>query len=190
MPPRKHHAEHTFDLEGRESATIVVIADTHSRPHPDARKHITALRPDLILHAGDIGKLTVVDDFGKIAPTVAVRGNIDGHEFPDTARLCIDRGETTLARLALTHIAVRGPRLRRDARALAERHDAQLVVCGHSHVPLVATEQGITVFNPGSIGPRRFTLPITFGVMKISESGIRLSHVDCETGERWLPPRI
>jgi hypothetical protein len=44
------------------------------------------------------------------------------------------------------------------------------------------------VFNPGSIGPRRFALPIVFGTIDIAQSGVRLAHVDCETGERWMPP--
>jgi len=187
MSPRKRHLEHVLDV-GPETTTVVVVADTHSRPHPDALGQVAALSPDLILHAGDIGRLSVVDELAEIAETVAVRGNIDGHELPDSALIRFDRGAETFAKLLLTHIAVRGPRLRKDVMRLAERHRAQLVVCGHSHVPLVATESNVTVFNPGSIGPRRFTLPITFGVMKISPAGVRLSHVDCETGDQWLPP--
>jgi hypothetical protein len=182
------HIDHDLDLGDRAVATIAVIADTHSRPHRDAVEQVAARTPDLILHAGDIGALSAVDRFGEVAPTVAVRGNIDGHEFPDTAVIRVARAGVDIAKILLMHIAVRGPRLRKDARTLAQRRHAQLVVCGHSHVPLIATESGVTVFNPGSIGPRRFTLPTTFGVVKISEDGIRLGHVDCETGERWFPP--
>ena len=60
-------------------------------------------------------------------------------------------------------------------------------MCGHSHVPLLTEDDGLFVFNPGSIGPRRFTLPITFGVMERTETNWSMRHVSCETGERWLP---
>ena len=70
--------------------------------------------------------------------------------------------------------------------ARAER--ASLVVCGHSHVPFIGQERDLTVFNPGSIGPRRFHLPIVFGTIAVAPQGIRLAHVDCETGQPWLPP--
>jgi uncharacterized protein len=49
-----------------------------------------------------------------------------------------------------------------------------LVLCGHSHVPFAGQEKGLTVFNPGSIGPRRFTLPILFGVLEVGASGVTL----------------
>ena len=67
------------------------------------------------------------------------------------------------------------------------KEGADLVVCGHSHVPFAARDRGLTVFNPGSIGPRRFQLPIVFGLIDISRERIDVRHVDCETGERWLP---
>ena len=65
---------------------------------------------------------------------------------------------------------------------------ASLVVCGHSHVPFIAKQRGLTVFNPGSIGPRRFHLPIVFGTIAVTPQAVRLAHVDCETGRPWSPP--
>jgi hypothetical protein len=47
---------------------------------------------------------------------------------------------------------------------------------------------GLTVFNPGSIGPRRFHLPIVFGTIDVTPKGVSLAHHDCETGARWMPP--
>jgi uncharacterized protein len=44
------------------------------------------------------------------------------------------------------------------------------------------------VFNPGSIGPRRFHLPIVFGTIAITPRGVRLAHIDCQTGQPWSPP--
>lgn len=174
---------------------LAVIADTHSRPHPRAAELIAAQRPDAILHAGDIGDVAVLDRFAGIARLLAVRGNIDGHgpELPDQLEIDLvatgvgDR--SALTKILLLHIAVNGPKLRADAARVAARMRAQLVVCGHSHVPFVGVDRGFTIFNPGSIGPRRFNLPIVFGIADLGPAHLRLWHVDCETGERWLPPR-
>jgi putative phosphoesterase len=188
MARRQKHVDRELELGDDETATLVVVADTHSRPHRDAKERIAAHDPTFILHAGDVGALDVLEGLSEIAPCVAVRGNIDGLELPDSIGITLKKNGNALARLLLTHIAVAGPKLRKDARRLAEKHGAQMVVCGHSHVPFFSADAGLTVFNPGSIGPRRFSLPITFGVMKVSESGLTIAHVDCETGERWLPP--
>jgi putative phosphoesterase len=163
---------------------LAVVADTHSRPHADAAKHLRALAPAAILHAGDIGDPAVLAELGKIAPVHAIRGNIDARGLPDT--LVIAVGERL--RILLIHIAVAGPRLRGDAARQARAERANMVVCGHSHVPFIGEAKGVTVFNPGSIGPRRFDLPIVFGTIDVTPAGIRLAHVDCETGARWLPP--
>jgi predicted phosphodiesterase len=95
--------------------------------------------------------------------------------------------EAALFRILLTHIAVDGPRLRADAVRLARSRDASLVVCGHSHVPLIARDRDISVFNPGSAGPRRFRLPILVGVIDLTPTAVRLAHFDCETGRPWRP---
>jgi hypothetical protein len=163
---------------------VVVVADTHSNPHPRARELIAAEDPDAILHAGDIGALSVLADLEELAPLYAVRGNIDGRgELPDS--VAIEIGD--LCTVLLTHIAVAGPKLRADAARLAQRHGASIVICGHSHVPFIGQDRGLVVFNPGSIGPRRFSLPIVFGVMSIGPGVFELEHVSCETGERWAP---
>lgn len=167
--------------------TVAVIADTHSAPHPRAGALVAAAKPDLILHAGDIGALDVVATFDAIAPTVAVRGNIDGHEMPDAVTLDFVDGDTSLFSILLLHIAVNGPRLRADAARLAKSEKAHIVVCGHSHVPFIGRDRDLSVFNPGSIGPRRFHLPIVFGVMELAAGKLTMKHVDCETGETWLP---
>lgn len=174
------------------SLRIAVVADTHSAPHPDAQRHLQALKPDAILHAGDIGDLEVLDQLAQIAPLHAVRGNIDtrAHDLPDVLAIDLAGGEddATLMRIFLTHIAVVGPRLRSDVARMARAQRAQLVICGHSHVPFMGRDGDLTVFNPGSIGPRRFHLPIVFGTIDVSRKGVALAHHDCETGGRWSPP--
>jgi len=180
MAPALVHASATLDAR-----RFAVVADTHSAPHPDTARHLRAFAPDAILHAGDIGDLAVLDALREIAPVYAVRGNIDtrASALPDVLTLAVG-GLTIL----MTHIAVYGPRIRADAARLARAAGAKLIVCGHSHVPFIAEERGLTVFNPGSIGPRRFHLPIVFGTLELVDHRVKLAHVDCETGARWLPP--
>jgi len=98
------------------------------------------------------------------------------------------RGQQLKVRILLLHIAVAGPRLRADAARLARAEAATLVVCGHSHVPFLGQERGLTVFNPGSCGPRRFHLPIVFGLVELGATAVHLRHYDCETGQVWSPP--
>ena len=168
---------------------LVVVADTHSEPHPRAAELIAEARPHHILHAGDIGDLSVIDDLARIAPTSVVRGNIDGHasELPDLLTLDLVDGDATLLTLLVMHIAVNGPRLRADAARHARAEGARLVICGHSHVPFIGRDRDLSVFNPGSIGPRRFHLPIVFGVLELKQGRLGMKHIDCETGKQWLP---
>lgn len=168
---------------------LAVVADTHSAPHPNAAAHLRALAPDAILHAGDIGELSVLDGLAAIAPLHAIRGNIDvrAHDLPDI--LTLDVGEREL-RILLVHIGVAGVRLRTDVAKLARAEGAQLVVCGHSHIPFIGRDRDLLVFNPGSVGPRRFSLPIVFGTITLAP-GARtpaFAHVDAATGEPWAPP--
>jgi len=188
MPPRIVHKAETLALRDDGTLKIAVVADTHSQPHAASHRHLAALAPDAILHAGDIGDPAVIDGLAAISPVFVVRGNIDTRTtFPDVLTLDLVGGDRRL-RIYLTHIAVTGPRLRSDVARLARAERAQLVVCGHSHVPFIGKDRDLTVFNPGSIGPRRFALPIVFGTIAITPTSVRLAHVDCETGQAWSPP--
>jgi hypothetical protein len=168
---------------------LVVVADTHSRPDPRSGAVIARQKPDHILHAGDIGALTVLDALAEIAPVTAVRGNIDAQVpgVPDIVTLAVADGDRTILTILMLHVAVYGPKLRADAARLARAERAQMVVCGHSHVPFLGHDQGLVVVNAGSIGPRRFHLPIVFAVVEIRKDGVSMRHVSCETGETWLP---
>jgi uncharacterized protein len=183
-----HHETTTLQL--RDGALrIVVVSDTHGRPHPKALQLIADEGPDHILHAGDIGDLEVLDRLAAIAPTAAVRGNIDAHDsaVPDIRTVEVRDGEERVCRLVMLHIGVNGPRLRAEAVRLAQAAGASMVVCGHSHVPFMGRDRDLTLFNPGSAGPRRFQLPIVFGVLEIGRKRVEMRHVDCETGRRWVP---
>ncbi|MBI4956009.1 MAG: metallophosphoesterase family protein [Myxococcales bacterium] len=183
------HATAELALAG-DTLRLVVVADTHGAPHPAARELIRRERPDRILHAGDIGRLDVLDELAGIAPVLAVRGNVDSNASgapPDSLVVSLHHEGELVLRLLLVHIAVYGPKLRADAAALARAHGAGLVLCGHSHVPFIGRDKGLVVFNPGSIGPRRFSLPVTFGVLEISRARLVPRHVDCTTGAAWEP---
>jgi putative phosphoesterase len=188
-PPRIVRKSTTLNVREGGSLRLAIVADTHSQPHPATLEHLGTLRPDAILHAGDIGDLEVLDRLATVAPVLAVRGNIDtrAQSLPDVLAVDVVGGERSL-RILLLHIGVNGPRLRSDVARLARSEHASMVVCGHSHVPFIGREGDLTVFNPGSIGPRRFHLPIVFGRMDITAAAVRLGHIDCETGHPWMPP--
>jgi putative phosphoesterase len=185
------HAAHVLSVPPERALRVAVVSDTHSRPHPNAVRVVSELSPDVILHGGDIGDLGVLTPFRALAPLFAVRGNIDEHapDVPDSVELELHSNGAPLLKILLVHRAVYGPRLLPDAAALARRTSASLVICGHSHVPFIGRDRGITLFNPGSIGPKRFNLPITLGLMTVSPTGSTLKHLSAETGETWLPAR-
>ncbi|HZZ93854.1 MAG TPA: metallophosphoesterase family protein [Usitatibacter sp.] len=135
---------------------IGLISDTHGLLRPEA---LDALRGShLILHAGDIGAAGVLEALGAIAPVTAVRGNNDNapwaRELPGVARLTVAG-----VRIVVVH----------DVKEMdLARADADVVVCGHSHQPRVESREGLLLVNPGSAGPRRFTLPVTVARLEIA----------------------
>src|SRR4051812_10057648 len=97
---------------------IGVVADTHSNPNPSGVEQLAKLSPDAILHAGDIGDLSCLEAFRRLAPLYAVRGNIDTRagDLPDLLTLELkNTAQRVVFKLLLLHIAVAGPRLRPDA---------------------------------------------------------------------------
>jgi putative phosphoesterase len=186
--PKPTQAHETVRLRPDGALRLVLVADTHGNPHPKSHELIAAQKPDRILHAGDVGDLSVLDELAKIAPLTAIRGNIDANAgLPDAITIDLRDDHGSLVTLLLFHIAVYGPKLRGDVARLAHAEKASIVVCGHSHVPFIGRDKGLVIMNPGSIGPRRFQLPIVFGVMDVKRDGISMHHVSCETGTRWEP---
>jgi putative phosphoesterase len=187
-----HKIKKTAQIQVREdvSLSLVVVSDTHSTPHSRALEIITGLHPDAIIHAGDVGEFRVLDELAAICPVYAVRGNVDhaSQDLPDTLVIEICSKEALILRILTLHVGIYGAKLRSEVAQMARNETASLVVCGHSHIPFIGNDRGIAIFNPGSIGPRRFGLPIVFGVIQISASSVQLSHVDCETGLPWKPP--
>jgi uncharacterized protein len=130
--------------------SVGLVSDTHGLLR---RSVVTALRGvELILHAGDVGKAEVLDGLSAVAPVIAVRGNVD-KEF------------AFLAETELVSINDRLIYLLHDLNALDRNpvsSQIAAVVAGHSHQPRIQKKEGVWYINPGSIGPRRFELPIAF----------------------------
>lgn len=190
MPARRAPEKTQLKTRAGGNFRFAVVADTHSKPHPKTCERLKALEPDVILHAGDIGDLAVLEQLGEVAPVLAVRGNIDSQvrDVPETLLVELLDGDVLKLRILLTHIAVYGGiKLRAEVGKLARAERAGLVVCGHSHVPFLGSDRGIGVFNPGSIGPKRFQLPIVLGAIDVAGPKASLRHISCETGETWLP---
>jgi putative phosphoesterase len=143
--------------------TIGVISDTHGLLRPEA---VSALQgSNLIIHAGDIGRLEVIEQLAAIAPVKAIRGNIDkaawADEFPET--------EVVQASDTLIYVLHNLKELDLDPKAAGFR----VVVSGHSHQPKIEEKDGTLYLNPGSAGPRRFKLPIAVGRLIISGDRVR-----------------
>jgi putative phosphoesterase len=138
---------------------IGVISDTHGLLRPEA---LAALRGvEHILHAGDVGDAAILDALREIAPVTAIRGNVD------TTGACAELPATDVVELGgqlfyLVH-SVHDLDINPVAAGVA------MVVSGHSHKASVTAKDGVVYFNPGSAGPRRFSLPVTVGFVTVEE---------------------
>jgi hypothetical protein len=130
---------------------IAILSDTHSLLRPEA---LSALRGAThILHAGDVGDITILEALRKIAPVTAIRGNIDTHG--PTAQLPATEAIELNGRLLYMLHSLADLDLNPEAAGIAA------ILSGHSHKPLIETRNGVLYLNPGSCGPRRFNLPVT-----------------------------
>lgn len=149
---------------GRRTISVGVISDTHGLLRPEA---VSALRgSELIVHAGDVGDVEVLEQLRAIAPTLAVRGNIDtggwARSLPMTE--VVDVGDLQLYVLHDLSSLDLDPKTAGFA----------AVISGHTHRPSAEVRDGVLYLNPGSAGPRRFTLPVA--VARLEVVGDHLSH--------------
>jgi putative phosphoesterase len=125
---------------------------------------------DLIIHAGDVGDAEILDRLRTIAPVVAVRGNID--KAPWASRLqmraVVEAGPAVIYVLHDIHDLDLDP-------AIA---DFDIVVSGHSHKPSKTLKSGVLYVNPGSAGPRRFSLPVTVARLNLSQGPWTVDFID------------
>ncbi|MFF5208636.1 metallophosphoesterase family protein [Streptosporangium sp. NPDC000396] len=149
---------------------VVVLADTHAPRRwkscpPRVAEHLRGA--DLILHAGDVCTADVLGELAAYAPVHAVKGNNDGPEVTAPETLELDLGGL---RVAMIHDsgAARG-RLARMRRRFPE---ADLVIFGHSHIPLDESGDGLRIFNPGSPTDRRRQPHGTVGLLRIEDGSL------------------
>lgn len=142
---------------------IGIISDTHGLLRPEAVQGLAGV--DHIIHAGDIGSPDVLAGLRLIAPTTAIRGNIDSGDwaarYPATARVTLG-GRSIYVLHNLKELAF-------DPAAAG----IDVVVSGHSHQPKIETVGGVIYLNPGSAGPRRFTLPIALATLELAHDAVR-----------------
>jgi hypothetical protein len=138
---------------------IGVISDTHGLLRPEALAALQGV--EHILHTGDVGNVAILDALREIAPVTAIRGNVD------VSGACAELPATDVVELGgqlfyLVH-SVHDLDINPKAAGVA------MVVSGHSHKAKVEVKDGVVYFNPGSAGPRRFSLPITVGFVTVED---------------------
>jgi uncharacterized protein len=156
---------HNSTAMANQSRIVVgVISDTHGLLRPEAI--VPLLGSDLIIHAGDVGAPEILDRLREIAPTFAVRGNIDTSPWAQALPLT----EVVEAGRVQCYVLHNLLDLSLDPKAAG----FAVVISGHTHRPHVQVRHDVLYLNPGSAGPRRFTLPIA--VARIEVNGSHISH--------------
>lgn len=136
---------------------IGLISDTHGLLRSQAKEVLAGC--DLIFHAGDLGSPHIIGELKQIAPTTAVRGNVDVERWANALKVT-ERVQLGKWSILIVHNID-------DVHILAA--GTNVVIFGHSHQFLEETRDGTLFINPGSAGPRRFTLPITMAILTLGE---------------------
>jgi len=152
---------------------IGLISDTHGLLRTEA---LDALRgSDLILHAGDVGKPEILDELRKLAPVVAIRGNVDTSPWA-TKLKPTELVETATATFYLIHNIDT-----LDVNPAAA--GIHIVLFGHSHQPAQYEKDGVLYINPGSAGPRRFHLPISLARLNLAVKPWSVDFITLKTAD-------
>ena len=142
---------------------IGLISDTHGLLRVEA---LDALRgSDFIVHAGDIGNLDVIEQLSHLAPVTAVRGNNDNGPWASGLH------ETEVLNVGEVFIYIIHDLAQLDVDPVAAGFHA--VVSGHSHRAAITEREGVLYVNPGSAGPRRFSLPVSVGELAVLGASVR-----------------
>jgi putative phosphoesterase len=149
---------------------IGVLSDTHGLLREEVKDRLYGC--DMILHAGDVGSLSLLAELRRIAEVVAVRGNVDAgqwarelkeEEYVDVEgrRLCVIHD---ISKLALDPAGA----------------GIDIVIYGHSHKPAVEWKASVLCLNPGSAGPKRFRLPISMAILSIEDGEVSAEIIEVQ----------
>jgi uncharacterized protein len=152
-------AVHVADTHRVEAIIIGLVSDTHGLLRDSVVEALSGV--SLVLHAGDVGNLAILDRLGTLAPVRAVFGNVD----PADPRLP-QHVELEIGGLSL-HMSHGHELGSPTAQALLSRYAADIIVFGHTHNPLVHRAGNRLVVNPGAAGPKRFKLKPSVAKMTI-----------------------
>jgi uncharacterized protein len=141
---------------------VGVISDTHGLLRPEALQALTGV--NYLLHAGDVGDGDILDALAAIAPLTAIRGNID------TSGRCASLPSTEFVELDGTSIYLVHSVNDLDLDPVVA--GIGVVISGHSHQPLIEHRKGVLYLNPGSAGPRRFSLPISLAFLHLNDAKV------------------
>lgn len=158
---------------------IGLISDTHlplpQRPLPEAEIKRAFRGVDLILHAGDLNTIGILDWLETIAPVLAVYGNEDGRHMSDPRLKPVQRLVIEGMVLGMVHCLPYPASAAEIGSYLGGPVD--IAVCGDTHLPLVANDDGIVVVNPGSPtlpGPnQRIDRPGNVGILTIAAGKVQ-----------------
>jgi putative phosphoesterase len=152
---------------------IGVIADTHGLFDRAILRHFQGV--DHIIHAGDIGDKSVLELLRLIAPVTTVSGNVDGYERSGfQAEAVVELGGR---RIVVRHIVYEGGKLTKEGLTFLERERPDVCIFGHTHQPKAEWRGDTLLFNPGSAGPKRFTLPRGLGILTIENGAVMPTYI-------------
>ena len=147
---------------------VGVISDTHIPAFPALPEavwtHFDGVA--LIIHAGDLSRLSVLDQLETIAPVVAAQGNIEEDDVRRTVPL---KREVVVGGCRIGVVHILGDAQSRSRAARQEFPTARCVVFGHSHTPYNQEHDGQLLFNPGSATDRRRQPTCSLGLLTIDD---------------------
>ena len=166
---------------------ILILSDTHSYIDNSIIKY--AKQADEIWHAGDIGKIGVLEDLEKVKKIIAVYGNIDDHvlraDLNETESFYCEK-----VKVCMIHIAGKPPYYNKKSKALITAERPKIFVCGHSHILKIEYDKlyGVLFINPGAAGRHGFHKKRTMVRFEINEDKIENMEV-IELGSRSKLPQ-